>query len=230
MNALVTLRPGLTLQSEAAQSWARAEARLGRRLDVNRSLADWDTQMRFYLAWEAYRTGRGAKAPRALHPRESMHCRALAVDSDDGYNAAIVRLLAEHGWIRTASDEPWHFDYITNRDRFRGTGYPAGWTGHPYAPIKEDSMTIQIRRASDGLIAQVDRDYFAAMPDEATADIVKNVFSIADERHKLADVDFYRVTDSCGIPRSVIKPGSYWSREFANEQAIRDLTEAVNAR
>lgn len=230
MSTLTTLRTNLTLQAEAAASWARAEARIGRLLDVNRSLASWDIQMRLYLAWLAFLNGTGPKVARALHPSKSMHVLGLAVDSDDGYNATIVAILAEHGWIRTAADEPWHFDYIASRDRFRGTGYPAGWMGRPFEPIKpkeDDTMSIQIRNKSTNLIAQVGPDYFAHMPDGETAKVVRNVSSASDELHELSDADFRRVTRSFGIPDAVVKPGSYWSRELANGQAIAALAAEV---
>ncbi|MFD4957155.1 hypothetical protein [Microbacterium sp. NPDC058389] len=233
MTPLITLRPGLTLEAEAAAAWARAEAELGRQIDVNRTIADWDTQMRLYLAYLAYKAGTGPWAPLALHPSKSMHVIGLASDSDDGNNPAVVALLARHGFIRTALDagEWWHFDYIPSRDQYRGTGFPAGWAARPFEPTKhkeDDTMSIQIQWKKSGLIAQVGPDYFAAMPDMATANIVRNVSSVVDERHVLDDVDAFRVTDSYGIPRDVIKPGSYWSREYANQAAIAALTRSVS--
>ncbi len=230
MSTLATVRPGVTLQAEAAASLARVEARLGRLLDINRTIASWDVQMRLYLAWMAFLGGVGPRVARALHPSKSKHVLGLAIDSDDGYDRAVVALLAEHGWIRTASDEPWHFDYIASRDRFRGTGYPAGFMARPYEPIKskeDDSMSIQIRNKKTNLIAQVGPDYFAHMPNGETALVVRNVSSASDELHELSNEDFFRVTDSFGIPREVIKEGSYWSRELANGQAIAALSAEV---
>lgn len=78
-----------------------------------------------------------------------------------------------------------------------------------------------------GLIAQVGPDYFAALPSESSADVVRNVFSVADERHELSEIEFLTVTDTCGIPRDQVKPGNYWTRDLDNQRAIGGLLALV---
>lgn len=144
--ALTSLRDGLTLEAEAAASWARMEAHIGR-LDVNRSYADWDTQMGLYNAYQRHLAG-GPWAPLALHPKYSMHCQGLAVDTDDD---ARVRANPRFGWVFNVPSEKWHAEYRPNLDQLRGTGFPqaaATGTAVPFpAPaepltLTEDSMRI----------------------------------------------------------------------------------------
>src|SRR3546814_9445527 len=93
------VRPGVQLAPAAAASFRRLEARLGRPADVNRTYADYNTQMRMYLAWQAYVTGNGPHPghSRALHPDQSMHCRGLAWDTDDWRTPGFITLAAEYG-------------------------------------------------------------------------------------------------------------------------------------
>lgn len=114
---LVTVRPGLTLLPEAAKSWVRMEQQLGRELDVNRSYADYDTQMALFLAYRAYLSGRGPEAPLALHPDDSWHCRGLAVDTDDDQ---AVRAMPDHGWKFIVDSEVWHAQYYPGADQHFG--------------------------------------------------------------------------------------------------------------
>lgn len=124
------------------------------------------------------------------------------------------------GWTETILDVP--------------IDYP-GKGGGP-APIpttsKESSVSEQIRVNQEdsslfGLIAQVGPDYFAALPSESSADVVKNVFSVIDERHELSEIEFFTVTDTCGIPRDQVKAGNYWTRDQDNQRAIALLAAQV---
>ena len=126
---LVTVRPGVTLAPDAAASFRRVEARAGRPIDVNDSYRDYDAQMEKYRAYQRYLAG-GPWAPRALHPDLSMHCKGLAIDSDDH---ALMRAAREDGWRDTAHDEPWHFDYFRDLDRHYGE--PAGGGSTPFPPV-----------------------------------------------------------------------------------------------
>lgn len=136
---IVTIRPGVAFTPEAAASWRRMETQVGRPIDCNSSYRDWDQQYRMWQAWEAWVTGKGPKPPhgRAIHPDRSMHCKGLAADTDD---VALLLSLADHGWRRTANDEPWHFEYWQTFDRHYGQ--PAGGDPKPFpdpaAPEEEE--------------------------------------------------------------------------------------------
>lgn len=114
---LVTVRPGVVLEAAAAESFKRVEKRAGRRIDVNSSYRDWDEQMGHYLAYQTYLRNGKPWAPLALHPDRSMHCKGLAIDSDDH---ALMRAAGEYGWLPTVETEPWHFDYFRNLDTHFG--------------------------------------------------------------------------------------------------------------
>jgi hypothetical protein len=125
---LVTIRPGVTFQADAASSFQRVEKRAGRRVDVNSTYRDWDEQMKLYLAYQ-----RDPKNnPLALHPDLSMHCRGLALDTDDH---TLMRSMGDYGWRGTVTSEPWHFDYFRSLDKYYGQ--PAGGDSKPLAPINE---------------------------------------------------------------------------------------------
>lgn len=137
---VTTLRPGLTLENEAAASWARMEHKKGSRLDVNRSTVPRAIQLSMFNAWNDWVAGRGPKPPhgRAIHPDYSWHCepRARAVDTDDD---AWIRNHPEYGWRFVVNDEKWHAQYYPELDKFRGTGFPAG-----NETEDEDEMPITI--------------------------------------------------------------------------------------
>src|SRR3546814_65922 len=145
------VRPGVQLAPAAAASFRRLEARLGRPADVNRTYADYNTQMRMYLAWQAYVTGNGPHPghSRALHPDQSMHCRGLAWDTDDWRTPGFITLAAEYGWIRTAASDPTeqhHFEYQSWRDQHRndlaGGGAQPLNLSKPALPEEEDMPEI----------------------------------------------------------------------------------------
>lgn len=133
---LVTIRPGVTFQADAAASFQRVEKRAGRRVDVNSTYRDWNAQMRLYLAYQ-----RDPKNnPLALHPDLSMHCRGLALDSDDH---TLMRSMGEYGWRGTVSSEPWHFDYFRTLDKHYGQ--PAGGDERPLPIPEPEKRDITMR-------------------------------------------------------------------------------------
>lgn len=120
---VVVTANGATLAPDAAASWARITKRRGRAIQCSSSYRDWNTQMKMYLAWQAYVNGTGPKPPhgRAIPPWESMHCQGLAVDSND---QAYLKTCSDYGWsqeVGLAANEPWHFEYSRARDKFYGT-------------------------------------------------------------------------------------------------------------
>lgn len=132
--AFTTLRPGVTFESAAAASWARMEKERGRPLDVNRSLASWDVQLRLWEDYQRYLAG-GPWAPLALHPKYSWHCLGLAGDTDDD---EWVRAHPDHGWRFVVLSEKWHAQYYPALDLHRSEGMPT--TGDSAPLTEEDHM------------------------------------------------------------------------------------------
>lgn len=127
------LRPGVGYVPAAAASMRRLEAAIGRPHDCNSSYRDYGKQMSMYNAWNLYASGRGPHPghSRAIHPDASMHCRGLADDSDDWTTPGYIGLAADHGWIRTAANDPTerhHFEYQSWRDKHRNDPAPMSAT------------------------------------------------------------------------------------------------------
>lgn len=144
---LETVRAGVTFVPAAASSFRRLEARLGRRADVNRTYADYATQLRMYNAWNAYAAGKGPYPghSRALHPDDSVHCQGLAWDTDDWRTPGFIALAAEYGWIRTAAGDPTeqhHFEYQWWRDQHRNEPVPT--SGRAAAPPQEEDDMLML--------------------------------------------------------------------------------------
>lgn len=184
---LVTIRPGVTLQADAAASFQRVEQRAGRCVDVNSTYRDWNEQMRLYLAYQ-----RDPKNnPLALHPDHSMHCRGLALDSDDH---TLMRSMGDYGWRATVASEPWHFDYFRTLDKHYGQ--PAGGGAVPLPePEKEDVImrTIFITDMKNPDDSKIDKRQrvlvgeFTYQPMVATAAKIEYTLWGAPENVKLAD-------------------------------------------
>lgn len=121
------------LRAAPAASVRRLDVVLGRPLDINRAYADYNEQMRYYLAYQRYLNG-GPWAPLALHPDKSWHCKGMAIDTDD--RLAVFR---EHGWLFEVRDEPWHGQYYTSLDKHYGE--PAGGGSRPFPLPEDDVMT-----------------------------------------------------------------------------------------
>ena len=129
-----TIRDGVQFEPGAAASFRRAEAALGRRIDVNSSYRDYDKQLSMYTAWNRYVASGYNPAlypghSRAIHPGYSMHCKGLAVDSDDWATSGFNAFMEDRGWIRTAASDPTerhHFEYQWWNDQYRNEPAPAG--------------------------------------------------------------------------------------------------------
>lgn len=126
------IRPGVGFVAPAGASFRRAESDLGRRIDVNSTYRDYNKQLSMWRAWNAYAAGTGPYPghSRALHPDASMHCKGLALDSDDWRTPGFISFMAERGWIRTAANDPTerhHFEYQSWRDIHRNR--PASGAG-----------------------------------------------------------------------------------------------------
>jgi len=76
--------------------------------------------------WELYRNqGKTGWPKLAAHPSESKHVYrpndpkdkgGRAVDVDDPTRAWLIKHGAAHGWTRTITSEPWHFEYDPSKD------------------------------------------------------------------------------------------------------------------
>lgn len=148
--AIVWIRDNVGFVIEAAKSFARLERELGRRADVNRTYADYNTQLRMYNNWNRYVNSGYNPAyypghSRALHPDYSMHCKGLAWDSDDWATPGFNALAARHGWIRTAANDPTerhHFEYQWWMDQHRFEPAPGfdNVTPIPTVPTEEEEL------------------------------------------------------------------------------------------
>lgn len=123
--AIETVRAGVQFTPAAADSFRRMEAGWGRPIDTNSTYRDWAQQLRMYNAWNCYVAGRCGHPghSRAIHPDASMHCKGLALDSDDWTTPGFIAHAASHGWIRTAANDPTerhHFEYQEWRDTHKG--------------------------------------------------------------------------------------------------------------
>lgn len=150
---IVTVRPGVQFTPDAAASFRRLEAALGRHVDVNSTYREWGLQLRMYNDWRAYVNGTGPKPnhSRAIHPKYSVHCQGRALDSDDWRTPGFIALAAEHGWIRTAANDPTeqhHFEYQSWRDRHYNAPAPTG--------EQEDTMNPQQEAKLDALANDVE--------------------------------------------------------------------------
>lgn len=139
---IVTIRPGVAFEPAAAASWRRMEKAAGRLIDVNSSYRNYDQQLRAYNAYRAYLNGTGPWAPFALHPDKSMHCKGLAVDTDD---QSLLKAMPSHGWRQTALaiGEPWHFDYFSSNDQHKGEGAGGGAVPLPTRQKGKDMILLE---------------------------------------------------------------------------------------
>ncbi len=127
------------LDAPAAASLRRVDAAIGRLLDVNsagRTRAEQEEARRKYEAGGAY----------AALPGTSPHEFGNAVDTDDRF----IELMAEHGWSRPLSSEPWHFVYYPARDKHINqpvfAGKPAsGSTASPVPEEEDDMIALRIK-------------------------------------------------------------------------------------
>lgn len=135
------------LAPDASASIARIDAQIGRPLDINSAWRDPELQDRMYEAWSAYIDGRGPKPNhgRALPSWSSVHCKGFAIDTDD---TALARILNDHGWFRTASDEPWHYEYFEHRDYHRNE--PAGGDAVPFPDTGSEYEIMFIANVRNG--------------------------------------------------------------------------------
>lgn len=150
---LVTVRPGVAFQADAAASFVRMEAQRGRRLDVNRTTVTWDEQMEPYRKYLAYKNGTGPAAPLALHPSKTKHVyrpgdplSATAWDTDER-----GAWLDENGWMADVAGEPWHREYRRARDKHFGQVAGNGSDAFdPEQPNPEEDDAMRIFRETNG--------------------------------------------------------------------------------
>lgn len=130
------------LRAAPAASIFRIDAKLGRPVDSNSAYRDYDEQMKAYNAYRWYLNG-GPRAPLALHPDNSWHCKGMALDTDDGpaYGRGMTtQMWRDNGWLFQVQGEPWHGQYYAHLDKYYGQ--PAGGGSVPLpTPPKDDEMS-----------------------------------------------------------------------------------------
>lgn len=101
----------------AAESIHRIDANLGRLVQITEAGRTRERQLYLYEGWAKRLPGFN----RALHPDNPLANHVLspgrrgAVDSDEQRGVPWY----DHGWVLTASDEPWHREYFPERDKHR---------------------------------------------------------------------------------------------------------------
>lgn len=128
--------PGGRLERNAAASWLRLRARIGKEAGVWICPTSSRTAYRTYpeqqYFWNLYRSGRGSLA---AYPGTSNHGWGTTVDVPIPRQAQLInRYGAEYGWQKRWSDAPsewWHFRYTPAQDRHKGQK-PKGNAKHPY--------------------------------------------------------------------------------------------------
>lgn len=102
---LVPIRfaPSFALDARAEEALAAAVEESGQTPRITSAFRSREQQQALY---DAYKAGRGNLA---APPGSSWHERGLALDArgSSEWEAAMAR----HGWKRTVSSEPWHWEY-----------------------------------------------------------------------------------------------------------------------
>lgn len=143
--------PGGRLTKEAAASWLRLRARIGKETGVwicptssRTAYRTFDQQNYF---WNLYQSGKGALAAR---PGTSNHGMGTTVDVPLPRMAQLINQYgAEYGWQKKWSDAPsewWHFKYSPQNDRHSGES--ARVRTHPYhhlTPDEKEARNILIK-------------------------------------------------------------------------------------
>ncbi|MBW9118894.1 hypothetical protein JNB63_02180 [Microbacterium trichothecenolyticum] len=156
------------LAADHAASIRRVDRDLGRLLDINEAWRSPETADDNYRRYQEYLAGTGPWAPIALPADESVHCKGGAVDSDDGYNPDVVRILNDHGWYHTVYRwiggkrvlvEQWHFERFPARDNHRHEGDPASVGATTFDPEEDEMGTKYVQVKDDrGNFAMVGPD------------------------------------------------------------------------
>ena len=103
------------LEKKAAASLERASASRGKRIAFTGTLSAYRSRNHQKALYEAYKAGKGSQA---APPGYSLHEQGLAIDIDSSSREWLAKH-PEFGWIRTLSNEPWHFEYQATKDRYR---------------------------------------------------------------------------------------------------------------
>lgn len=175
MTTLVTIRPGVTFEADAAASFRRLEAEVGT-IACNSTWRDPLLQDRMHAASVAYEKGTGPYPGHsyAVPSRESYHCAGLAFDANRAYS---IRAAARrHGWVHVnRKGEEHHLERRAALDQYRNHGAPA--SGGATATRKDNIMA--------------DREYYRH-GDTGEVVVITNgeMVSLNDENaRKLLDID-----------------------------------------
>lgn len=205
------------LTPAAAVSIRRVDKALGRALDINSAWRDPVLQQQLYDAYQHDPRNN----PIALRPADSIHCRGTAADSDDGYNAAVIRVLNDHGWFQTVYRivngrrtlvEPWHFEYDASRDNHRNEGDPASAGAAPFQAkeIERESDMRTVLWVKNGTVftfapqqVKVETDFQAALAVRSVTG--STVASTKSGFFEVGDPEISALCESYGVPWRAIE-------------------------
>ncbi|OJU42014.1 MAG: hypothetical protein BGN97_04460 [Microbacterium sp. 69-10] len=175
--SLVVIRPGVQFRPDAAASFRRYEARIGRQADVNRTVVSYAEQD------ELYKLRQAGKYPYPVaNPRVSDHVYRSDTDGGNAWDTdERGALLDEYGWVAEFPDvEPWHRVYHPARDQHRGEPAPAGTTtqeddmydDHKHAQVLTAARPIKLYKMGTGLVAVGAGGGFWIVPSDAYAQLL----------------------------------------------------------
>lgn len=164
------------LDAPAAASLLRVDRQIGHRLQITEAGRTGERQAYLHDGWVRRLPGFNYAAPRGESPHEAGN----AIDT----NERLVAVLAEHGWWRPLSFEPWHFVYRASHDQHRNDPAPTGTPAtKPPTPQEDTDMGMQtIRDKERGSISFADE--FGSDPADAyrTVDIGAGEYLAAEQK------------------------------------------------
>lgn len=208
--------PGMFINEAAAADFDRAENEHGI-FTVNSAKRSEADQQSLINRWDV--GGKYNRPPYLYEPfrpaKDGPHVRNDGIALDIAEWEKFEKIAAQYNFDKPHKWDVVHFEHNGNRSTLISENIG-------------DEMTQQIRvnqnnSKLNGLIAQVGPDYFAALTNMGSADIVRNVFSSKDERHQLSEIEFLAITDTCGIPREEVKAGNYWTRALKIERDVAEI-------
>lgn len=169
---ITTIAPGRWLDAPAAASYARMRLE-GLGAGINSAGRTPEEQAELFLtnyerrAWNPLRPSwsRGpygdvrwwklhryvrVTAVQAAPPGASYsyHEKGNALDLPAAERAWMRVNGARHGWFATVPGEPWHWEYIASRDRYRDTAPPTPTPPPPTPPEEDDMNYTEMLRAA----------------------------------------------------------------------------------
>lgn len=108
--------------------------------------------------------------PHAEYPGHSQHGEGVALDLPEPARAWMVANGRDHGWVRTITAEPWHFEYQPQRDVIPD----------PAPAAKPEPLTPEDRMWKDLVLARVKNSAEVWVGDGITRRHVRTELEVAD--------------------------------------------------